>query len=38
MVFLVNNHCKIKDVTYEDIKLDMGQIFEAAKLIVMDEK
>ena len=37
-VFLINNHRKIKDITFENIKLDMKKIFEETKLIVMEKK
>ena len=37
-VFLINNHCNSKNLTYENIRLDMKKIFEETKLIVMDEK
>ena len=37
-VFLINDHCKTKELTFENIKSDMSKIFEETELIVMEKK
>ena len=37
-VFLIKDHSNVKDLTFENIKLDMERIFKETELIVMEKK
>lgn len=37
-VFLINDHSNVKDLTFQNIKLDMERIFKETELIVMEKK
>ena len=36
-VFLIKDHSNVKDLTFENIKLDMERIFKETELIVMEK-